>query len=175
MNDTFKVDLNTATVIARLEEIAGRVSDMRPALGAIGEILTESTKERFTTSTAPDGKRWAPNAPATVLSHLADIKGAYSKRNGKLTKRGATAAMGKKPLVDTGMLQDSIRYQLTDNSVEIGTDRFAGEWEGGAAVFHWGSKDGKIPARPILGVSPQDEVQVLDVLDDFLRQALPKG
>lgn len=174
MTDPITVRLESAQVLARLQEIARRVDDLSPAYRAIGELLLESTKERFETSTGPDGQRWKPNAPATVLAMLNKIRGAYSKRDGRLTKKGATAVAGKRPLVDTGMLQDSMRWQLlpAGNGVEIGTNRFAGEWEGGAAVHQFGNRKGTIPARPFLGLSASDEVAVLDVLDRFLRQAV---
>jgi phage gpG-like protein len=170
MSDAFNIIDNSPAVIARLDEIIAQVSDLSPAMLAIGEYLTETTKERFSTSTAPDGKRWAPNAPSTLLARLNEISGAYSKKTGKLTKKGATVAINKKPLVASGLLQDSIRSQLADggNGVEIGTDRFSGEWDGGAAVHHFGSRDGNIPARPIVGVSASDEIEVMQILNDFL-------
>lgn len=179
MSDAFTIRLDDTAVLARLAEISRRVGNMAPAMKAIGEVLSESTKERFSTSLAPDGSRWAPNAQATVLGTLARIKGAYSKRDGRLTKKGATAAAGKRPLVDTGILQDSIRYQVSadGNSVEIGTNRFAGEWTGGAAVHQFGTtKAGRgrkttIPARPFLGISAADRGEVLAILDRFLAQA----
>ena len=174
MTDPITVRLESAPVIARLQEIARRVDDLSPAMRGIGEMMVESTKERFNSSTGPDGQRWKANALGTVLARLAKIKGAYSKRDGRLTKKGATAITSKKPLVDTGMLQDTIRYQLTPGGqgVEIGTNRFAGEWEGGAAVHQFGNRKGTIPARPFLGLSANDERAVLDVLDRFLRQAV---
>jgi len=170
MADAINVVFDSATVIARLDEIARQVENMRPAYQAIGELLTESTKQRFSDSTGPDGQPWAPNAQATILNRLNQVKGAVGKK-GKLTKKGAGVVMAKKPLVETGMLQDTIRYNATDSSVEIGTNRFAGEWAGGAAVHQFGSRNGKIPARPFLGVSSDDERTVLDVLGNFLRQA----
>lgn len=169
MADAFKVADNSPTVIARLDEIARQVENTRPAYQAIGELLTESTKQRFSDSIGPDGQRWAPNAPATILSRLNQVKGAVGKR-GKLTKKGAAVVMAKKPLVETGILQDTISYNATDSSVEIGTNRFAGEWDGGAAVHQFGSRNGLIPARPFLGVSADDERTVLEVLGNFLRQ-----
>lgn len=174
MTDPITVRLESAPVIARLQEIARRVDDLSPAMRGIGELMVESTKERFKSSTGPDGQRWKANALGTVLARLAKIKGAYSKRDGRLTKKGATAITSKKPLVDTGMLQDTIRYQLTPGGqgVEIGTNRFAGEWEGGAAVHQFGNRKGTIPARPFLGLSANDERAVLDVLDRFLHQAV---
>lgn len=174
MADTVAVRLDSQPVLARLAQIRQRIDDLSPAMRAIGEILTESTKQRFSDSTAPDGTRWKPNAPATVLGMLNQLSGAYGKKTGRLTKKGATAVMGKKPLVATGILQDTIGYNLINdgNSVEVGTNRFAGEWTGGAAVHQFGSRDGKIPARPFLGVSPSDEADILAVLDNFLAQAL---
>lgn len=173
MTDAFTIRLETPAVLARLNEIARQFDDLSPAMRGIGELVAESTKQRFSTSTAPDGQKWEPNALATVLGRLAEISGAYSAKTGRMTKKGASAFIAKKPLVATGVLQDTIRYQLAGrNSVEIGTNRFAGEWEGGAAVHQFGSKNGKIPARPFLGLSASDEAEVLAILDRFLEQAI---
>lgn len=170
MADAINVTFDSATIIARLEEIARQVDNMRPAYAAIGEALAESTKQRFSNSTGPDGKRWAPNAPATVLAKLGEISGAYTKK-GRLSKKGAAAVMSQRPLVDSGILRDTITWQADSTGVEIGTNRFAAEWEGGAAVHQFGSKNGKIPARPFLGLSADDERTVLDILSEHLRQA----
>lgn len=181
MSDAITLRLDSAPVLARLNEIARRFDDLSPAMRGIGEALAESTKQRFSTSTAPDGQKWKPNVLATVLGRLSQISGAYSAKTGHMTKKGASAFIAKKPLVDTGVLQDTIRYQLVGNkSVEIGTNRFAGEWEGGAAVHQFGTdragRGGKvsIPARPFLGLSASDEAEVLEILDRFLEQSLGK-
>jgi len=54
----------------------------------------------------------------------------------------------------------------------IGTNRFADEWDGGAAVHQFGSKDGRIPARPFLGLSNSDERMVLDILNGFIQESV---
>lgn len=174
MADLTQVSLDNRLVLVRLAEISRKIEDMSPAMLAIGEILTESTKARFSTSTAPDGSRWKPNAQATVLGVLQKISGAYSKKSGKLTKKGSAVAMNKKPLVATGILQDTISYKLINNGrgVEVGTNRFAGEWDGGAAVLHFGSRDGKIPARPFIGISADDQTDILAILNNFGAQAI---
>lgn len=187
MSDAFTVRLDSAPVLARLAEIARKVDDLSPAMRAIGEAMTESTKQRFSDSTGPDGQRWARLAASTVLGRLAQItggitgsyrtrgakKGAVNK-DGSLSKRSRRALENVKPLVDTGILQDTIRYQLTPGGkgVEIGTNRFAGEWDGGAAVHQFGNKKGTLPARPFLGLSEGDRGEVLAILDRFLRQAV---
>lgn len=174
MSAIINVRLDSRPVIARLAEISRKFDDLSPAMRSIGELLTESTKQRFSDSLTPEGERWKPNAPATVLGVLNRISGAYSKKTSRLTKKGASAAMGKKPLVDTGILQDTISPNLVNggNSVEIGTNRFAGEWDGGAAVHQFGSRDGKIPARPFMGISTDDETDILTILANFGSQAI---
>lgn len=196
MADTFTVRLDSAPVLARLQEIARRVDDLSPAMRGIGEMMVESTKERFASSTGPDGQRWPALAKDTILARLAKISGQYAAytnlktrkvgqvrvgdkkgyydKAGKAAGKGSLAVANMRPLVDTGTLQDTIRYQLLPggNGVEIGTNRFAGEWEGGAAVHQFGNRKGTIPARPFLGLSASDERAVLDVLDRFLRQAV---
>lgn len=196
MADGFTVRYESAPVLARLNEIARRIDDLSPAMKGIGELLSESTKERFTSSSGPDGQKWKPLAPATVLARLMEMSGhfaaytnvktrkegrvrvgdkkGYFDKGGRVAQKGAAAVANMRPLVDTGVLQDTIRYQLTPGGkgVEIGTNRFAGVWEGGAAVHQFGSRDGSIPARPFLGLSREDERGVLEILDRFMAQAI---
>jgi phage virion morphogenesis protein len=158
--DRITIEVNDREVLARLDEIMRRIGDPSEALLAIGETITEQTNPHFAASTAPDGSLWKPLAPATVLSRLNEI--------------GRSAGRSMKPLIDSGILQDTIHHQLTPDrmGVDIGTNRFSGEWEGGAAVHQFGSRNGKIPARPFLGLSESDKTAVLDILDNYLRQAL---
>ena len=196
MADAITVRFESATVLARLDQIARQVDDLSPAMRGIGELISESTKERFASSTGPDGQQWKPLAPATVLARLMEISGhfaaytnvktrkegrvrvgdkkGYFDKGGRVAGKGVQALTNMRPLVDTGALQDTIRYQITPGGkgVEIGTNRFAGEWEGGAAVHQFGSRDGNIKARPFLGLSADDERAVLDVLERFMRQAV---
>lgn len=174
MSDGINITIDDAEVIARLRQLAERVGDagMRPAYASIGELLMESTKRRFETGTAPEGARWAPLAPATVLGRLAEIGGAYTRKTGKLSAKGMRAVTGMRPLVATGSLQDTITWQPIPGGVAVGTNRFVEEWpDGSAAVHQFGSKDGHIPARPFLGLSADDRGEVLDILQRFLEQA----
>lgn len=192
MSDAFSFVIDDKELQDRLAEISRRVDDMTPVMDSIGELLSESTKRRFSESTDPDGKRWAPLAPATVLSRLAEISGdfaaysnlktgktgrtrvgdkkGYYRKDGRIGAKGASAVMNMKPLIDSGILQDTISYRVVGrNGVEIGTNRFAAEWDGGAAVHQFGSRDGSIPARPFLGLSAGDKTEVLDLLNDYLQ------
>lgn len=175
MADSITIEFDSAPVRDALNRLLAKLgpAGMAPAMKEIGEVLQESTKQRFSTSTAPDGTRWAPNAQATFESYL-NRDGKNFNKDGRLGAKGVARAMGKKPLIDTGILADTIAWQLVDGGagVEVGTNRFAGEWEGGAAVHQFGNRKGTIPARPFLGLSGEDEVEVLEIVERHLLGAL---
>ena len=51
-----RIDIDDRDVGQALQRLQRRVGDMTPAMEDIGELLIETTKERFKTSTAPDGR-----------------------------------------------------------------------------------------------------------------------
>jgi len=164
MSNAITIQYDDTAVLERLQKLSAAASEaqMRTVFMEIGEDLTESTKLRFGTSTGPDGKRWAPLKPGTVLAALSKMRGGRSGRMGN-----------RKALVDTGTLAHGIYFRLVQNGVEIGTNRFAGEWNGGAAVHQFGSRNRRIPARPFLGLSADDKVTVLGILHrHFLEAAM---
>lgn len=169
MADRVTLELDIAPVIARLDQLLRALGPggLAAPLAEIGEDLVESVKRRFETSTAPDGSRWAPNSMATIMGMLEGSSGNFRK-DGRLSKRGATRVASKKPLVASGILQDTISYEVAGDSLFVGTNRFAGQWDGGAAVHQFGSKDGSIPARPFLGADEQDIERMLDVIEKYL-------
>lgn len=168
MSDRITVELDIAPVIARLDALLQQLGPggLDAPLREMGEDLVESIKRRFETSTGPDGTRWAPNSMATIMGYLEQTSGNYRK-DGRLSKMGAGRAMSKKPLVASGILQGTINYDVAGDSLFVGTNRFAGDWDGGAAVLHFGSKDGSIPARPFLGADEEDVQRMLDVLERY--------
>ncbi len=172
------VEVKDSGVQDALQALSRRISNMQPIMQAIGEDIMERTKQRFGTSTGPDGKRWQPNSVATIQAMLAKTrskKGGVTK-NGNLSKKSQTSLAGKRVLVDTGELANSFRYQIINSGrgVEVGTNRFAGMFAGGAGVHQFGSKNGKIPARPFLPVRldgslyPGEQRLILDALNDYL-------
>lgn len=166
------IDLDADSAIAYLQGLAGRLDDTRPLLLEIGEEVMDSTKRRFATGTAPDGTAWAPNTETTILMYLAGRGGVYGK-DGRLTKKGAGAVMGKKPLIgETGNLASTIDYQLDgDSAVLIGTPEiYGGVQQFGAdrGSLGGGAPWGDIQARPFLGLSGDDERVILDLVEGYL-------
>ncbi len=150
------IDLDDREVVAALERLRGRAgeSGLRPALALIGEHLAETTKQRFAVGRGPDGVKWKDNAPSTLA---------------RLLKQGRGA--GKRPLIDSGELAHTIRWQFIDGGVAVGTDRFSGLFDGGAAVHQFGSRDGKIPARPFLGISNDDRRAILAIVEAHFAES----
>ncbi|MCY1187589.1 Phage virion morphogenesis family protein [compost metagenome] len=77
-------------------------------------------------------------------------------------------------------MQDTLRHQVSGNELLFGTDRpygaamqfgmskgYAGKTRRGASI-PWGD----IPARPYLGLSAEDDVEILAIIEDYLIQPL---
>ncbi|MDV7402390.1 phage virion morphogenesis protein, partial [Arthrospira platensis SPKY1] len=95
------------------------------------------------------------------------------RKDGRVSKTAAPRLATKKPLVASGLLAEQIRWQLLPGGgVAIGTNRFAGAWPGGAAVHQFGSRDGRIPARPFLGLSSADRSAIDRIVRTHLQRAL---
>lgn len=116
--------------------------DLTPLMATIGGILENSTRERFSSKTAPDGTSWQQLKPSTVKQ-----------------KKGRGGGI----LVDRGDLMKSITHHATSHSVAVGTDRHYGKYH------QVGTKH--MPARPFLGISASDGNNIQDVLNQFLREA----
>jgi len=147
-----------------LRRVARRAGDLSPLMDSIGMGLEASVRERFAeTSTAPDATRWDPS--------IAD-------------------AEGRKTLVDSGNLADSITHAATRDSVVVGTNvlyaaihQLGGTIEGKTSRglrFQIGERWANvasvtIPARPFMGLSDDDESMILAEATDWLEGAFAAG
>ncbi len=162
-------EIDDAELLRVLRRVISSVERPRPLFSAIGELLVDSTKQRFQTSTGPDGQRWPENSDVTILNYLRRYRGTFGKRGG-LTKKGITRLVNKKPLIgETKALSTRINYQATNDSVQVGSPEVY------AAMQHFSGKKsmfpnlwGDIPPRPFLGLSDSDKDSILDTVADFL-------
>lgn len=145
---------------ARVRKVFAQLAkgDLSVVTAGIGEVLVSSTIQRFRAQAGPDGTPWAP------------LKRPRRPRKGK----AARATGGVKILVDTARLQNSIHAELGDDSVEINTQK-AGTDVVYAATHQYGDsgrdKLGRarnIPARPFLGITPEDEEEIAALVTDYL-------
>lgn len=157
---SFTIEVRDSGVHAALASLIERVENPRPVLQQIGEGIMERAKQRFTTSTGPDGQRWAANSRATIEAFIAK-RGGIGKR-GKITKKGIGLATSKKPLIgESHDLSRQFHLQVNDGSVSVAnTMIYAAVQQFGAKRGEFGSGKkrsfpipwGDIPARPFLPI-----------------------
>lgn len=139
---TLRADLSA---LGRVESRLARLTqaDRGQLLENMGAVLESSTRNRIQSEkTDPEGNSWPDWSPA------------YAE-----TRHGGHSLLS----ADGGLL-DSIRSDVRGDEVEVGTNLVYGAVHqfGGAEV------DMPIPARPYLGVSAEDEQDILAVTDDWL-------
>jgi phage virion morphogenesis protein len=147
------VEFNDRGILDVLRALEQRTSDLTPALQDIGEYLTTSTKDRFASSTAPNGTPWGQNSDVTLSR-----------------KRGT------KPLIgETRRLSNEFNYFIGNNELTFGSSlEYAAVQQFGAdqGEFGNGSPWGDIPARPFIGISDDDQVEILDIINSYLASSI---
>lgn len=162
-------DMQHNIVVDVLNKTAGNLKDDE-LFKEIGEHLTNTTQERFRTSTAPDGSKWQLNSSFTLWLGLEDK---HFNKNGTVNKRGKHRFNSKKPLIGfgetSGTLQDSIHYQLGNGEVFVGSNLIY------APMMHYGGTKaqfphlwGDIPARPFIGLSLADEQEIIELVKEHI-------
>lgn len=164
MND---VDLNDDAFLRTLDQITRHLTDMTDLMQDLGELLVDSTKQRFAEGTAPDGTVWAPKSDATI--------DAYRRRE----KKKPNTRVDFRPLFGpSGRLSSEIFAQASSASVEIGSSLiYSAVQQFGAAKGEFGTAAngssipwGNIPARPFIGLSEEDRTKVDAELRDYLAE-----
>lgn len=159
-----RIRLGTERVAAALAAAKADIADMSDVYVDIGEYMVRSTKTRFGRSEAPDGTKWRAKSQATL---------------DRYRKRGD----GPRPLPLIGpseRLRDEVNYTAGAGSVEIGSAlEYSGVMQEGAAKGAFGNDKrgrptpwGDIPARVWLGLSRDDETNIIDIVDEAIAAGL---
>lgn len=126
--------------------------NMTPVMGSLGRVLKTGAQQRFREQKTPEGTPWKPSQ--RVLSE------------------------GGQTLRLTGRLRNSLTYKADHASVEVGTNVLYARIHqlGGIAGRKTFSGVGppnrsRLPARPYLGASEADKLELLDTLSDYLGKA----
>lgn len=167
MSVSFRVTSEGTLAIER--KLAGLVKafgNLEPLMEGFGLYLESATIDRFENERGPDGQRWKPSLRARQ--------------------------QGGKTLTDRAQLRSSITSQAGPESVEVGTNKIYGgihqfggtirakngeyltfRLPGGLGVRR--VKSVTMPARPFLGLSSEDENELLALTADYTRQQLGDG
>lgn len=147
----FSVDLKDEQVIASLMRAESTLGDLRSVMESIGDLLAVSTKDRLKSGKSPDGTPFAARSPVTI---------AHYER--KKMSFGGVLYLG-------GDLYNQIKSEAGSDFAEVGSTMIY------AAMMHFGGTKAKfpnlwgdIPARPFLGLSEQDERDIVAEIADAL-------
>lgn len=172
-------------VKAALRNLLAKVGDLKPVMDRIGLYYLKSVQENFDKQSSPDGTPWQKLSAATLMMTLGTkrtstsgrISRPYLNKRGALSAKGRTYLQGKRILIESNDLRNSIRHQADSHSVTIGTDIPY------AAIHQFGGMAGrgrkvKIPARPYLAVNRGKELELADkdkkmILDIIYEQLNP--
>lgn len=156
----FTLQVDDDQILGSLRRMRGVVEDMRPVHADIGAELESSTVKRFVTNVAPDGTPWKASLRAEKT--------------------------GTPTLVMTSNLRDSIHYVADAAGVSVGSALIYAkihqtggviEAKGGALSFtlYGGAfvtvRSVKIPARPYLGLSANDNRVLPEIIGEHLAVA----
>jgi len=167
------VEIKDKKVQRLFTRLQRNVKDLRPAFRAIGEIVRSSVIKNFQEGGRPE--KWEPTRIRSIYQAYTAKKTksggnrkAYTIR-GRLTKAFDRYSSGKKTLIDTARLQNSVTARAEADRVVIGSNVVY------ARIHQLGGKAGrnkkvKIPARPYLLVQEEDWTPIRDCLRGFLMK-----
>lgn len=147
---SYKVTIDDKDMHDKLAELIDRMAKPEGFYANVGDHLLLSVAERFENSEGPDGEKWPALSPITIARDDA----AEIDRTGILWVEG--------------VLKESINREVDGASVRIGSDLPY------AAIQHFGGeskgymKGAVIPPRPYLGLSAEDEAEILAIAEDYL-------
>ena len=175
----FTITVQDQEVKALLQKLKDKTQNMGPVLRTLGEQITERSKARFATSSAPDGTPWKPNSAATLALLGERLGKSQRKKDGSLNKRGQAKMGNKKPLIgESGDLRRQIVWGVSGNELTVsGTMKYSAMQQFGGTTSSRSMIPGKkIPARPYLPIRPdgtlypQERALVLAAINAYLDE-----
>lgn len=144
---------NSPQILDLLNQLRDRVADTQPAMREIAGVLADQVEQAFADQADPTtGKKWPAFSPD------------YLKRNPK--------RQGGQLLQASGQLATSIQSEYGRDYAAVGTNKIY------AAIHQFGGLPGMapgpaaVPARPYLGLSPEGEQEIIEIVQGYLADGL---
>ena len=182
---SLKAELDTTEAQQRLRVLIGLMDRKRPFFDDVGNLLVASIGRRFHAQRAPDGTPWAPLKPATIKARRrrGRSKLAILRETGGLA--GSINAQTSDDEVRVGSTHDLAAIHQLGGTIEMPARA--------AKIYRRKDKKGTvgrrfvkkekanhitdaqiaahritIPARPFLGVSAEDQTDIMAAADRWL-------
>ena len=139
------INANTDAIERAIQELINKGDDLTAPMKSIGEEMINRTQQRFRDKEAPDGTPWQDNSPVT------------EKRKGH----------GRVLEGESKQLAKQFSYSASSEGVEWGSLMvYAAMQNYGGAKAEFPHLWGDIPSREFIGLSDDDEDEVLGILAD---------
>ncbi|MDX8354345.1 phage virion morphogenesis protein [Cognatiyoonia sp. IB215182] len=147
------VELDAAELDRVLRQLAVGLSDMSDLMNDLGNYMLVAHQDRVQRGEQPDGQPFALRSETTIDRYIAD-----------------DLPFGQ-PLNQSGTMRQQMAYNYGSDYVAMGSNAIQ------AAVMHFGAEKGSlgsgapwgdIPARPFIGLSDQDESEMMGVSIEWL-------
>jgi len=184
---TIQIEITESEARANLDGLLDRMDNPRPFYQAAGDLLVGSVGENFRREGAPDGTAWTPLRPATIKARQRRGRSALAilretgilagsifhevaddgVRIGSPVKYAAIHQFGG--TIDMPARSGKI-YRTQNKDGSIGR-RFAKRKNKTtvATDVSVGAHQIRIPARPFLGISPNDEADLIEIARRWLE------
>lgn len=181
-----QLKFDDSEIQAVLRQLKAKMGDLSEPMNDAGQYIVQSVRERFVTSTGPDGQAWEKRKDSTIAA-LINRDAKNRKKDGSLSAKGKKFMSGKKLLTDSRALVDSIAHEYTSTSTTIkpGGLPYAAAHQFGGKPYVIEPKNKKAlafngivrkrvthpgqTARPYLGFSDDDRSEILGILRGFLE------
>ncbi|MDR2221010.1 MAG: phage virion morphogenesis protein [Methylobacillus sp.] len=178
------IDIDDTGILTLMQRLADLDQSLPPVLQAIGDDIVDRARQRFVTSTAPDGTPWEINSEVTFLLWMRDWGAGNFGGDGRVNAKGAARLANKKPLIgETGDLAREFNVEVSGDTVTItNTMAYASIQQfGGITAPNSMIPGATIPARPFLPVTPEgelypeEEMLILDLLEKRIDWEINHG
>lgn len=160
----FGVQFNAGATREAIRRAIDQLEDLTPLFQDVAEYMTEATRQRFISGTAPDGSKWPAKKQSTLDRY---------KRLGYGNLNRVLIGPGKR-------LSREIVSEATRGGAVIGSALiYSGVMQDGARRGAFGTNSrgrpipwGNIPARVWLGISRDEEAEIVAIADEHVAAAV---
>lgn len=158
------VQFNVGKTREALKAAIAQLQDMTPVYEDVADYMVEKTRLRFIEGKAPDGTQWAPKSEATLERY----------------KRLGYGNLGKPLIGPLKALSRQVLSFVSRDGVVIGSAQiYARVMQEGAQKGAFGTDSrgrpvpwGRIPAREWLGISAQEGIDIVEIVEEHLGRTL---
>ncbi|CUB06609.1 phage virion morphogenesis protein [Marinomonas fungiae] len=154
--NSIQIRHNTDEILEAFNQLLARSDNLAPVMKDIEGVLADATERAFDEESSPDHDPW-PNLSAFTQSQRTE-KGYWP---GQILQRSGRLAAG----IETD--SDSDSAYIGTNVIYAAIQQFGGTTSPNSMIPN---KD--IKPRPFIGLGSEDEEEILDILKDFLSEAL---